>query len=125
MERYAIAPALIETFVETPRFIGAAYKASGWTHVGFTQGRGRYDRHKKIRQAHQGHLAETPAQGLETSLEPLTRWNATTTLPRPRTPLDGQKSQPPSRHPPRTERLPVGNHVRICRFCLERAVKKT
>ena len=40
-------PVLIETFVETPRFTGALYKASGWTHVGATQGRGRYDRHTK------------------------------------------------------------------------------
>ena len=45
--RYHIAPLLIETFVETPRFTGVTYKASGWTHVGITQGRGRYDRHKK------------------------------------------------------------------------------
>ena len=34
----------IETFVETPRYPGAVYKESGWTHVGTTQGRGRYDR---------------------------------------------------------------------------------
>ena len=40
-------PVLIETFVETPRFTGATYKASGWTQVGVTQGRGRYDRYKK------------------------------------------------------------------------------
>ena len=30
-----------------PRFTGALYKASGWTHVETTQGRGRYDRHTK------------------------------------------------------------------------------
>ncbi len=46
-ERYNTTPVLIETFVETPRFTGATYKASGWTPVGITQGRGRYDRHKK------------------------------------------------------------------------------
>ncbi len=46
-ERYNVTPVLIETFVETPRFTGALYKASGWTHVGTTQGRGRYDRHTK------------------------------------------------------------------------------
>ena len=45
--RYNTTPVLIETFVETPRFIGTAYQASGWTHVGTTKGRGRYDRHKK------------------------------------------------------------------------------
>ena len=38
---------LIEMFVETPRFIGTAYQASEWTHVGTTKGRGRYDRQKK------------------------------------------------------------------------------
>ena len=37
---------LLETFVETPRYTGAVYKASGWLHVGTTQGRGRYDRDK-------------------------------------------------------------------------------
>ena len=35
------------TFVETPRFTGALYKASGWNCAGTTQGRGRYDRHTK------------------------------------------------------------------------------
>ena len=33
------------TFVETPRFTGALYKASGWTLVGTTGARDRYDRH--------------------------------------------------------------------------------
>ena len=42
-ERYKTTPVLIETFVETPRYTGAVYKASGWTRVGTTQGRGRYD----------------------------------------------------------------------------------
>ena len=46
-ERYHTTPVLIETFVETPRYTGAVYRASGWTHVGTTQGRGRYDRHTK------------------------------------------------------------------------------
>ena len=46
-ERYNTTPVLIETFVETPRFTGALYKASGWTLVGTTKGRGRYDRHTR------------------------------------------------------------------------------
>lgn len=29
------------------RVTGALYKASGWSHVGTTQSRGRYDRHTK------------------------------------------------------------------------------
>ena len=37
-ERYNSTPLLIETFVETPRYTGAVYKASGWLHVGTTQG---------------------------------------------------------------------------------------
>ena len=42
--RYNTTPVLIETFVEAPRHTGAVYRASGWTRVGTTQGRGRYDR---------------------------------------------------------------------------------
>ena len=45
--RYNTTPVLIETFVETPRYTGALYRASGWTRVGTTQGRGRYDTHMK------------------------------------------------------------------------------
>ena len=46
-ERYRATPVLIETFVETPRYTGAVYRASGWIRVGTTQGRGRYDRYKR------------------------------------------------------------------------------
>ena len=46
-ERYNTTPVLIETFVETPRYTGAVYRASGWTRVGTTQGRGRYDRERQ------------------------------------------------------------------------------
>ena len=42
-KRYNTTPVPIETFVETPRYTGAVYRASGWIHVGATQGRGRYD----------------------------------------------------------------------------------
>ena len=45
--RYGFEPVLIETFVETERFRGTVYKASGWIKVGKTQGRGRYDRYNK------------------------------------------------------------------------------
>ncbi len=41
--RYGYAPVLAETFVETPRFTGAAYRAANWTRVGQTQGRGKLD----------------------------------------------------------------------------------
>ena len=42
-ERYNTTPVLIETFVQTPPYTGAVYRASGWINVGATQGRGRYD----------------------------------------------------------------------------------
>ena len=66
-ERYNTTPVLIETFVETPRYTGArVYRASGWTRVGTTQGRGRYDRHKQRAQPKKGHLAPPPPKRLET-----------------------------------------------------------
>jgi len=39
--RYSYRPVMLETFVETPRFKGTAYKAANWIHVGQTQGRGK------------------------------------------------------------------------------------
>ena len=53
-ERYNTAPVMIETFVETPRYTGTVYQASGWTLVGTTQGRGRYDRYNKRAQPKKG-----------------------------------------------------------------------
>ena len=46
-KRYNTTPVLVETFVETPRYTGAVYRASGWIRVGTTQGRGPYDRQKQ------------------------------------------------------------------------------
>ena len=46
-QRYNTTPVPIETFVETPRYTGAVYKASGWTSIEITQGRGHHDRHTK------------------------------------------------------------------------------
>jgi hypothetical protein len=40
-ERYHIQPALMETFVETGRFLGTCYRAANWIHVGQTKGRGK------------------------------------------------------------------------------------
>ena len=57
---------LIETFVETTRYTGAVYRASGWIHVGTTQGRGRYDRDKQYDKPKKRHLAPTPSTGLAT-----------------------------------------------------------
>ncbi|MFU8841955.1 MAG: Druantia anti-phage system protein DruA [Nitriliruptoraceae bacterium] len=44
-QRYGYRPVLLETFVETGRFTGAAYKAANWTCVGQTKGRGKLDHH--------------------------------------------------------------------------------
>ena len=46
-ERYGYAPVLLETFVQKDRFSGGLFKASGWVHVGTTQGRGRNDFYKE------------------------------------------------------------------------------
>ena len=65
-ERYGTTPVLIETFVETPRYTDAVYRASGWLHVGTTQGRGALRPAKTVRQAEKGHLAPASAKRLET-----------------------------------------------------------
>ena len=44
--RYGTTPVLCET-VGVPRHSGGVYRASGWTRVGTTKGRGRYDTHNK------------------------------------------------------------------------------
>jgi len=41
LERYEMAPALLETFVGRERFTGASYRAANWIHLGVTKGRGR------------------------------------------------------------------------------------
>jgi|SRR5208283_4850051 len=46
-KRYGYEPVLLETFVEKERFTGACYKASAWTCVGETQGRGKLDVHNE------------------------------------------------------------------------------
>lgn len=46
-QRYHYKPVLLETFVETQRFLGTCYKASNWLRVGRTAGRGKLDPHKK------------------------------------------------------------------------------
>jgi hypothetical protein len=46
-ERYGYRPALVETFVETPRFRGTCYKAANWIYLGETKGRGKLDVHNR------------------------------------------------------------------------------
>lgn len=45
--RYGYTPVLLETFVEKERFTGVCYKASNWTCVGETKGRGKLDVHNE------------------------------------------------------------------------------
>jgi hypothetical protein len=48
LREYCYAPVLLETFVDTSQFAGTCYKASNWTYLGETKGRGRMDRNTKI-----------------------------------------------------------------------------
>jgi hypothetical protein len=48
-EQYHYEPVLLETFVERKRFTGACYKASNWTCVGDTKGRGKLDVHNECK----------------------------------------------------------------------------
>ena len=72
-ERYNTAPVLIETFVETPRYTGAVYKASGWLRVGTTQGRGRYDRDKLYDKPKKDIWLRAAPKRLETNPQSLVR----------------------------------------------------
>ena len=49
--RYGHPVCLAETFVETGRFTGAAYRAAGWICLGETTGRTRQDRHRTLQTA--------------------------------------------------------------------------
>ena len=46
-EQYGYTPWLVESFVDTELFLGTCYKATNWTAVGQTKGRGRQDRNNK------------------------------------------------------------------------------
>ena len=48
-ERYGYRPVLMETFVESQRFHGTAYKAANWMYLGETTGRGRLEMERKSR----------------------------------------------------------------------------
>lgn len=45
-KRYGFEPVVLETFVESGRFVGTSYRAANWVHVGRSLGRGRQDRNK-------------------------------------------------------------------------------
>jgi len=46
-DRYGFSPWLVESFVDTKQYSGGCYKASNWTFVGKTKGRGRNDRYSR------------------------------------------------------------------------------
>ena len=70
----AMTPVLIETFVQTPRFTGGVYRASGWIHVGQTQGEGdmtgKTGMTNRKRTSGYAHCAKT---GNGRSIEPIDR----------------------------------------------------
>jgi hypothetical protein len=43
-QKYGHRIYLLESFVETQRFVGTCYRAAGWVEVGHTTGRSRNDR---------------------------------------------------------------------------------
>ncbi len=47
--RYGSRVALVETFVDTTRYIGTCYKAANWQKIGQTKGRSRQDRYSKLK----------------------------------------------------------------------------
>ena len=99
-EPYNTTPMLIESFVETPRYTGAVYRASGWIHVGTTQGRGRYDRHTQRAQPKKDiWLRPSEKTGDARSISRI-KLPATAVKPaHQRIPIP----RPPNGYPPRTE----------------------
>jgi len=47
--RYGTDIAMVETFVDTTRYIGTCYKAANWLKIGQTKGRSRQDRYSKLK----------------------------------------------------------------------------
>jgi len=47
--KYGHSVVLLETYVEQHRFAGTCYRAANWHCVGYTTGRSRNDRHKRLR----------------------------------------------------------------------------
>ncbi len=43
-QRFGYRPLLLESFVDSARFLGACYRAANWIRMGQTRGRGRQDR---------------------------------------------------------------------------------
>jgi hypothetical protein len=48
-QRYGTDIALVETFVDTTRYLGTCYQAANWLKLGQTKGRSRQDRNSKLK----------------------------------------------------------------------------
>jgi len=48
MRYYGTEITLVETFVDTSRYVGTCYKAANWLHIGQSKGRTRQDRERTI-----------------------------------------------------------------------------
>jgi hypothetical protein len=48
-QRYGTDIAMVETFVDTTRYIGTCYKAANWIKIGRTKGRSRQDRNNRLK----------------------------------------------------------------------------
>lgn len=46
--RFGYRPWLVESFVDTSRYLGTSYRAANWIMVGHTKGRGRQDRYNEF-----------------------------------------------------------------------------
>ena len=69
-QRYGYRLLLLETFVQSDRFVGTSYRAANWISVGHTQGRGKPDVHHR-----------RPLPKKEIWLYPLARDSAATSAP--------------------------------------------
>ena len=69
--RYKTTPVLIETFVETPRYTGAVYRALRLDPRRYHPGARALRHEQALRQAEEGHLAAAPPQGLEAHPQPV------------------------------------------------------
>ena len=63
--RYGYRPLLLETFVQSDRFVGTSYRAANWIHVGQTQGRGKLDVYNQhaLPKKDKGHLSLSAPPG--------------------------------------------------------------
>ena len=79
-KRYNTTPVLVETFVETPRYTGAVYRAYGLDPCRHHSGSRALRPAKAVRQAEEGRLAPAAQKGLEANPQSLTSTEACGTI---------------------------------------------